>query len=313
MGEIFYKYRPVGSLGNLGRMLGLTLPQLRRLADRANRLYRPGPSFEKSDGSTRQTWNAMPQLKAAQGRIKNLILSRVEYPKYLQGGLRNRDYKRNAHLHRRSRIVINEDIETFFPSISADAIFDIWRNFFHFPQPVAQCLTKLTTKDGRVPEGARTSTHLANLVLWRLENSLVKRFQQRGVRYSRHVDDITASARHAVTKEDKTQIIGSIFGMLSQHGLKPKRSKHSIATRGQAMRVNRLVVNQHPTLGKKERARIRSAVHEFEQLAKSDVSQHEMITAYHRISGRVGTLKRFHPAQADKLKARLDSIFDRHV
>lgn len=101
--------------------------------------------------------------------------------------------------------------------------------------------------------------------------------------------------------------------MLSNRGLTPKRSKDSIATRGQTMRVNKLVVNQQPTLTKKERARIRAAVHEFEQLARTEVSQHKIISAYHRIAGRIATLKRFHPVRGDKLKARLDNVFGQHA
>lgn len=306
MEKLFYKYRAIGNLDTLAKMLRLTTPQLRRLAENADRLYRPGPRFQKSDGTFRETWNAMPQLKGAQGCIKRLILARVDYPNYLQGGLMGRDYKQNAGIHKRSRIVINEDIESFFPSISTDAVFDIWRHFFHFPDPVAQCLTKMTTKNGQVPQGARTSTHLANLVLWRSEDKLNDQYRQRGIRYSRFVDDISVSAQHNIPAQEKTNIVGAIVGMLAKHSLIAKRSKHAIMTRGQSMRVNKLVVNRSAGLTKKDRLRIRAAVHEVEQLAQNGADSHELHSSYLRVAGRVAMLKRFHPARGQKLQLRLD-------
>lgn len=52
-------------------------------------------------------------------------------------------------------------------------VFDIWHRFFRFPPPVATQLTKLTTKDGLVPQGAKTSALLSNLVFLDEERRLV--------------------------------------------------------------------------------------------------------------------------------------------
>ena len=60
-----------------------------------------------------------------QARIKCLILKKVTYPSYLMGGLSERDYVRNAAAHAGARVLLNEDISKFFPSISAEVIFDI--------------------------------------------------------------------------------------------------------------------------------------------------------------------------------------------
>jgi hypothetical protein len=108
-------------------------------------------------------------LKTIQERIKVKILYKVFYPRYLQGSIKDdgikRSYISNAKIHANSRIVINEDITKFFPSTSEQLIFDIWKIFFGFSDKVARYLTKLTTKDGLLPEGAKTSSYLANLVL----------------------------------------------------------------------------------------------------------------------------------------------------
>src|SRR5690606_42051319 len=69
----------------------------------------------------------------------------------------------------RSRIVINEDISGFFPSTSAEHVFNIWHELFGCSQEVSQCLTQLTTRRGELPQGAITSSFLANLVFWQDE------------------------------------------------------------------------------------------------------------------------------------------------
>jgi hypothetical protein len=306
--KLFYKHRAIGSLTTLARVLDITPAQLRRLVENADKLYHPGPKFLKADGTVRETWDAHPQLKAIQGRIKNRILLKASYPEHLQGGLKKRDYVRNAKLHTGSKIVINEDIANFFPSITAYTVQDIWQGFFHYPEPVASCLTKLTTRYGELPQGAKTSTHLANLVFWRSENQLVSNLRKRGIRYSRFVDDITLSAKHKSPATNKTYMVGTIFALLSKHGFGAKRSKHSIMTSGKAMSVNKLVVNRTAGLPKKERARIRAAVSAFESLSKSSAMEsHEIASAYNKVRGRVELLKRFHKPEAEKLLIRLDA------
>lgn len=44
-----------------------------------------------------------------------------------------------------------------------------------FSDDVAEILTMLTTKDGGLPQGAVTSSFLANLVFWDYEPSLVEK------------------------------------------------------------------------------------------------------------------------------------------
>lgn len=310
MDRLYYKHPPIGQLTTLARLLKLTSAQLDRIARRADSMYREGPRFVKQDGTVRQTWDAMPQLKAIQGRIKNLILCKVEYPSYLNGGLRGRDYKKNAGMHKKGHLVITEDIERFFPSITADAVYDIWTGFFRFPDDVANCLTRLTTKNGKLPEGGRTSSHLANLAFWRVEGDFSKRLQRRGIRYSRLIDDITTSSKRRVPAKTKTEIVRGVVGMLQKHGFRVKRKKHSIASRGGSVRVNNLAVARKVSLPKAERARIRAAVHEVELLAKSGCAKEELQTSFNHASGRLSALKPLHSKLAEQLHKRLTVAMD---
>lgn len=137
----------------LARALSVPESLLHELSATADSRYRLASAVEKPDGSIRQTFDALPPLKDIHRRIKAQIFSHVEFPEYLTGSVKGQDYKTNAALHVGARIVICEDISNFFPTTTLSIIFHIWRHFFGFADDVAECLTKLTSKDGVLPQG----------------------------------------------------------------------------------------------------------------------------------------------------------------
>lgn len=186
--RLFYKHAPIRDLDTLAEVLEVAPPKLERLARNADRMYRPVPK-KKKDGTVRMTWNAFRQLKAVHQLIKVRILAKATYPLYLHGGIRDRenprDYARNAGIHAGQACVINEDIADFFPSTIPRQVRDIWEHFFRFSPDIAVCLTSLTTRRGELPQGAKTSNYLANLVFWRQEHELVLHLKALGWTYSR--------------------------------------------------------------------------------------------------------------------------------
>lgn len=152
-----YNCEPIRSLGALSKALSTSKESLQELAGTASSRYRLAKPVTKPDGTIRQPFDALEPLKNIHGRIKNRILARATFPLYLTGSLKGRDYRVNAALHAGAKIVISEDIEGFFPSTSADRIHGIWREVFRFSEDVCELLTRLTIKDGYLPQGAITS------------------------------------------------------------------------------------------------------------------------------------------------------------
>lgn len=271
----------------------------------ANNLYREAQKLEKPDGSTRQTYDTVPLLKDIQKQIKREILDRVTFPEYLTGSLKGRDYKANAALHQGAAIVFAEDIGSFFPSTSTEHVFDVWKNFFQFSEEVARCLTCLTTRNDELPQGASTSSQLANLVFWRTEPRLHDRFIAAGMIYSRYVDDVVVSSKNPISKDKKTEVIAALYGLMSRSGYHPKRGKHELKTRRERMTVTKLNVNSKPGIPKEERSRIRAAVRHLEIMVSASMHSAEVIHAYSVTKGKVNNMARFHPGDAASLKARL--------
>ena len=196
-----YLFRPIGSTIALARMLHCSIEELKRAESSADDLYRE-VKRPKQDGTVRICYDAKPPLKAMQARIQCLILKRVKYPSYLMGGLADRDYVRNAHVHAGARVMINEDIAKFFPSTSSSRVFDLWKYVFHFPLEVSRTLARLTTRRGGLPQGAKTSSYLANLVFWACEPDLVAKLRSMGFDYTRYIDDMTISSKIDKTAEE---------------------------------------------------------------------------------------------------------------
>jgi Reverse transcriptase (RNA-dependent DNA polymerase) len=302
-----YPYKPIGSIALLARTLGMTSDRLQDLSSQANALYRDAKPILKPDGSIRQPLDAKPELKEIHRRLKEQLLLKVVYPPYLTGSLKGTEPKKNAEMHAGKCIVICEDIRTFFPSVTAQAVRNVWQGVFGFPPAVALLLTALTTKDGRLPQGAITSSYLANLILWEHEPQLCAEFASQGITYSRYVDDISISSAKFMTKEQQTQAIARIYGMLAKAGLKPKRSKHETYSRSQRMMTTKLVVNKKPSLPAPKRSQIRAAVHRLEQ-DSAGLDHRGALPNLLGVSVRVGQLNRFNPGQAAPLQVRLKKL-----
>lgn len=304
-----FKGRPIASIEALARTLHVSPRYLWWVVERTDRLYRPMKPIIKPDGGVRQTYNPAAPLKDVQRRINRNIFSRVEFPIYLQGGIRDRKTPRhcvaNAQLHTNAAIVINEDIAGFFPSVTQQQVQDVWQHFFRFPPAIAKTLSALTTYDGALPQGAPTSSYIANLVLWKQEPVLVAQLAALGICYSRYVDDITVSSRRFLGSQQKADVIGHIRRLCNANGFKVKRRKQRIETSGRAMSVNNLQVNRRVTLSGAERARIRAAVKACEQYPDSLRHSDEYKTLFNSTTGRVNWLRRFHRKEGERMAQRL--------
>ena len=313
MNPPLYKNEPIGSIQSLAAMLRIPTEALFKLAKDADDYYSPNKPQPKPNGGVRVTYTVKPLLKKVQLRIVQQIFHNVDYPLYLQGSIRDeknpRDYINNASLHAGKRIIIREDIRNFFPSIKTPTVLRMWQYFFHFPEDVAMILTQLTTYKGCVPQGASTSSYISNLIFWDKEPQLEDQLQRQGFQYSRFVDDITISSDKFMSKQEQESLTAKVYGMLHTIEVRPNRSKRKVQTRTKKMTVHELNINSgRPTLSKQNRAKIRAAVKECEDLARFDRSSEEYKHLYQSVNGRVAVMSRLHPNEAKKYRERLQEI-----
>lgn len=304
----FYSCKPILSVGALSLALGMEKEFLVEVAQNANERYRLAKPITKPDGSIRQPFDALEPLKEVHRRIKDQLFAKVIFPYYLTGSLKGKDYRVNAELHASASIIICEDVEGFFPATSSDVVFDIWRSFFGFSEDVASLLTTLTTKNCALPQGAISSSFLANLAFWRHEPILHDNLMALGIQYSRYVDDIAVSSKHFLDSSEQSAAIAKIYGMLAKQGYRAKRRKHEVFTSGRKMLTTKLIVNKRPALSSKERAQIRTAVFQLELRVKEGERSVELMAEMARVCGRVGKLKGLHLSKGSSLLERVRKI-----
>lgn len=300
-----YRCNPLKSVAALSRALRIGESELIALADKADRSYR---TVKPKPGSTRQTFDAIGQLKEVHRRIKEVVFANVYFPDYLTGSLKGRDHVCNAALHSNKQLLICEDVKKFFPSVTSNLVEDVWLGFFRCGPDVAQLLTKLTTKDGVLPQGAITSSYVANLVLWRHEPLLQAKLAARGITYSRYVDDMVMSSSRHMDKETQTWVIEQVYGMLAKHGLRAGRGKHEVFSATAPMIATKLIVNRKPSLSPEKRSRVRAQVRQLELAHENGTDAAIVFALTNKAAQQVGQLGRFHPTQAGHLRKRVKAV-----
>lgn len=316
-----YPFKPIYSLKALSLTLGEPADLLESLAKRSSNLYRHVPQTKK-DGTPRDTYDAYEPLKAIQRKIVDRLLSRVRFPGYLHGGikdpLKRRSIYSNAHIHGRAKCVVLQDIKDFFPSIKTQHVQQLFIGLFGFSEEVAGVLALLTTRHGVVPQGASSSSYLANLVFWDIEPALVAKLNAQGLNYSRFADDITITSIKQLDPSELTSIVSAVTNMLAQKGCYQKRSKLHIRKRGQMvlsknglepLTVTGLTIfNEAPGIPKAERKAIRTAVKQLEDQATQGATWAQLEPLVRRAMGRVGRLIACAHPDGERLKQRLHAL-----
>lgn len=311
MSRLSYKGRPISTVGALAADLGIPERKLRYAAKKSDRLYRLVGKKEKADGTFREILEARPILKEIQKRICDRLFSRVSYPSYLTGGLKGKSTSVNASQHVGARILISEDVSNFYPSITAAHVLTIWKSLFRFPPDIAAMLTSLTTRNGYLPQGASTSSYLANCVLGCHEEELVEQLQRKGLVYTRYIDDISVSAKRKLNNMEIGEIINSLWRLMNRHRFRLKRGpKHQIRGRGSRLEVTGLVINKRISIAAEYASEVRARINRLEAASKSGLATPSQVNS---AAGKARYLERFRPGKAHPLSRRMQNLKLKHL
>lgn len=304
-----YNRKPIGSTRALARTLDESGKALGFLASRAAGMY-PIHKIEGSGGTRKVTYNPSTPLKKMQQKIIKVILASVSFPQYLNGGVKRRSYRNDCQLHVGAKTVISLDIATFFESVTEQEVIRIWKRFFHFSPEVAELLTRLTTHEGRLPRGAPTSSYLANLVFWDIEPQISTSLRQRGVTYSRFVDDVSLSSTRYLKNEEISPILGQIYGMFASKGVKPNRNKQKVlySNKGSVFVHNINVGGSISKMPKRVRKSISAEVHKLVRDVQQNGISKESLALTPHVVGNVSWMNQFHPGEAAELREKLSLI-----
>lgn len=255
---------PLVSMRKLEFVLGFKRGDLRRLAAEAEVYYRPFEKIDKISGKRRKIDNPGGLLKKIQAKIKKCILDKVPLPLGVLGGVKGRSIRDNLAWHTRQKLVTCIDIKECFPTISDQRVHATFIRVLRCSNEIAALLTKLTTYQHRLPQGAPTSTTLAALVLSPLFHELEQLVRPLDLKVTLWVDDVTISGR------EHRAVLGPAIALLRRYGFAVRNKKVKVISRSSCQFVTGGVVNSGPSIGQKRRREYRKFIMAADPSSASD-------------------------------------------
>jgi len=193
---------------------------LRYKTDKLGNKRRNKPKYSQFGEFWTRTINPpKDELKALQKRINGYLIENVQIPSYAFGGIKHKDNIRNARFHKGQKYIFQTDLKDFFPSITSKMVYEMFVRV-GFSHDVSSLLTKLTTYKGHLPQGAPTSTVIANLVFVPTGLEIQAIAERERLRFTTFVDDVTISSQ-----SDFKNVVPEIVQTIQSHGFKISQGK----------------------------------------------------------------------------------------
>lgn len=173
------------------------------------------------------------------------------------GCVPGRSIRDNASVHVGQDVLVTLDLMDCFPRISNDAVHRCFRGTLGFGRDVAAVLTKLTTFQTRLPQGAPTSPAIANLVLLPMHREIQGIAYELGLVCTSFVDDIALSGPRA------REAIEKVFEVIQRHGFAVRQSKKRCMSASTNQALTGTVVNRKVSAGRKRFQALRQRIYEL--------------------------------------------------
>ncbi len=318
---------PLSTPADLALAIGLTVPRLRWLAfhaEAATRVHYVEFEVAKKGGGTRKLAAPHRTLAAAQRWVLDRIVAGLAVEPEAHGFLAGRSILTNARAHAGRSVVVNLDLEGFFPSIGFPRVRSVFRRLGYSPA-VATILALLCTEcprrrvvyDGTpyfvaigprgLPQGACTSPGLSNQVARRLDRRLSGLARKLGATYTRYADDLSFSGDEGLEPR-VGYLLARVRHLAGAEGFAVNEAKTRVLRRNAAQVVTGLVVNDGPGVPRDEVRRLRALLHRarFEGLDAQDRDGRPDFRAY--VRGKIAYVAMSRPEAGAKLLEALESL-----
>lgn len=254
----------------LAQVLEVELAELERLAlspaARRGEYYKHF-TIPKRSGAPRRISAPVASLKHVQRGLLDDVFSAHALHDNAHGFRDGRSIVSNARAHVGSEVLVNIDLEDFFPSITRPRVLGLVRAL-GYSDDVAWLIACLCTepspgsaRERVLPQGAPTSPILTNLLCRRLDARLTGLSEALGWRYTRYADDMSFSAPTHAEARHLGRILGESAKIVRQEGFSLNPKKTSIQRRGQHQEVTGLCVNEKVSVPRATLKRFRALLH----------------------------------------------------
>lgn len=269
---------------DLALALGITVGALRFLSfTRKNSKISHYKRFQmpKKSGGYRLISAPMPKLKKAQHWVLEHLLNKVKVHDNAHGCVIGKSIKSNAVPHIGKAVVINQDFQNFFPSITYNRIKGVFMSLGYSNQ-VATILSLLCSEpkildvsllgedyyaqrgERFLPQGSPCSPAITNILCRKLDFRLSGLAKKYNFDYTRYVDDITFSGdKESLPKI--TALLKYSGKIVRDENFKLHPEKLRVMKRNAKQEVTGVVVNEKANICKTSLKRFRALLHQIEK------------------------------------------------
>ena len=267
---------------DLASKMGVTLKELRfltytqKLSTQTNYVHF---QMAKKSGGFREISAPKPYLKRLQYWILENILNKVAVSDEAHGFVAKRSIVSNAKPHIGKAVVINCDLENFFPTLSYGRVKGLFKSL-GYSSELATIFALLTTEaeqkevvlDGEklflytgrryLPQGSPASPMITNLICRKLDKRMSGIATSLGFTYTRYADDMTFSSD---SYEKINNMLYWVEKITKEEGfvLHPKKTR--VMKKGSRHEVTGVVVNEKLSINAKELKKFRALLYQIEQ------------------------------------------------
>lgn len=283
-------------------LLSMDRKKIKRLAETAPRFYKQFDTRKNNKSKWRHIDNPTGELKSVQKIIANKIFSQFPFPETMFGGIKDRSIAQNASIHIGKALVITLDLKSCFPKTNNKQVFKAFREYFNATPHISSLLTKLTTVRSLLPQGAPTSSSLANLCLLKMHNEIAQVAKSKQLEFSMFVDDI------AVSGESARDVIKPIIEIIQKHGHAIGNKKKKIMPNYTQQLVTGIVVNQKLSIPP---IKINATANAISKLINREyITLRQLLS----VKTRIGLIKKFNPSKGillERLARKLPDVCSR--
>lgn len=210
---------------DVGDLVGFTRDELRFLATHKEHFIVRRQELIGKKQKLRDLKYPVADLRRVHERLK-FHLTKVKQPSYLFSPRRSRGQRDNAALHRGQDQYLTLDLKQFYPSTTATMVRRWFRGEMGMYPDVAGLLTHLCTIDDQVSFGSPLTPVLCTLVHRRMFDRIADLCEQRALRYSLWVDDLTISGKFI-----PGEIVREIRQIIASAGLRSHKIRFRTGSR----------------------------------------------------------------------------------
>jgi retron-type reverse transcriptase len=320
----------LASPADVAGALGLTIPRLRWLAfhsDASEVTHYVRFTVPKKSGGVRELSAPHRGMAAAQRWIFQNILQRLPTHPAAHGFVTSRSIRTNAVEHTARQVLVNVDLQNFFPSITFHRVRGAFEHLGYSPA-VATILALLCTESPRrtveyagkffhvatgeraLPQGACTSPALSNFISRRLDARLAGIAAKLGWQYTRYADDLSFSAAADGEPEKKIgYLLARIRHIAQDEGFLVNEKKTRVLRPSAAMAVTGVIVNQsQPSVPRVYRRRLRAILHNAKKQGLASQNRVQLPNFESRVRGQIAYVQMINSDQARPLLEEFNSV-----